>query len=75
MIPKRFAPMLFSLILSGAMSLLVSGIATFRAVGIAEEFLGLWLSGWLTAWFIAFPAVMLVAPISQRIVRSLVANA
>lgn len=75
MFPKRFAPMLFSLILSGAMSLLVSGIATFRAVGIGDGFLGLWISGWLTAWLIAFPAVMLVAPISQKIVKSLVANA
>jgi hypothetical protein len=72
MIPQRFAPMLFSLILSCLMSLLVSGIATFRAVGFAENVLGLWGSAWLTAWLFAFPAVMLVAPLAQRLVRSLV---
>ena len=33
MIPKKFAPMLFGAILSGLMSLLVSGIATIRAAG------------------------------------------
>ena len=36
--------MLFSLILSGLMSLLVSGIATFRAVGFADGLPGLWAS-------------------------------
>ena len=78
MFPQRFAPMLFSLILSGLMSLLVSGIATFRAVGFADGVTGLWasawLTAWLTAWLFAFPAVMLVAPLAQRAVRSLVAR-
>lgn len=73
MIPKRFATMLFSLILSCLMSLLVSGIATFRAVGFSDGAVGLWGSAWLTAWLFAFPAVILVAPLAQRVVRSLVA--
>ena len=36
MIPKKYGPILFSLILSGLMSLLVSGIATFRAAGLVD---------------------------------------
>ncbi len=32
MIPARFAPVLFGLILSGLMSAIVSAIATFRAL-------------------------------------------
>lgn len=74
MIPKKYAPMLFSLILSGLMSLLVSGIATFRAVGFTPDIVGLWGSAWITAWLIAFPAVMLVAPFTQKIVGRLVAE-
>jgi hypothetical protein len=74
MIPKKYGPMLFSLLLSGLMSLLVSGIATFRAVGLPDDIIGLWFSAWLTAWLVAFPAVMLVAPLTQRIVRSVVAE-
>jgi hypothetical protein len=31
MLPKKLAPALFGLILSGLMSLLVSGISTYRA--------------------------------------------
>ncbi len=74
MIPKKFAPMLFSLILSGLMSLLVSGIATVRAAGLSDGFIGLWVSAWLTAWLFAFPVVMLVAPLTQKAVRALVAE-
>ncbi|HEX5803973.1 MAG TPA: DUF2798 domain-containing protein [Azospira sp.] len=74
MIPKKYAPMLFSLILSGLMSLLVSGIATFRAIGLSDGIGSLWMTGWLTAWLVAFPTVMLVAPFTQRVVRTLVAE-
>lgn len=74
MIPRKYGPMLFSLILSGLMSLLVSGIATFRAVGFAEGVWGLWVAAWLTAWLIACPTVMLVAPLTQKIVGNLLAS-
>lgn len=71
MIPRKFEPVLFGLILSGLMSLLVSGIATLRAAGLGPGFLPLWLTSWLTAWLFAFPAVLLVAPLARRVVRSL----
>lgn len=74
MFPKRFAPALFGLILSGFMSLLVSGIATYRAAGIAPGFLGLWAAGWITAWLVAFPAVLVLAPLTRRAVGALVAR-
>ncbi|WP_044875433.1 DUF2798 domain-containing protein [Pseudomonas sp. LFM046] len=72
MIPKRFAPLLFSLILSGLMSLLVSGISTYRAAGWVPDFLGLWSGAWLTAWLFAFPAVVLVTPVARKVVGGLV---
>ncbi len=73
MFPARFAPALFGFILSGLMSLLVSGISTYRAVGLAPEFASLWTSAWLTAWLIAFPVVLVVAPLARRAVGALVA--
>lgn len=72
MLPKKFAPALFGLILSGLMSLLVSGIATYRATGITAGFLGLWATGWVTAWLVAFPVVLFVAPLTRRVVGALV---
>lgn len=70
--PARFAPVLFGFILSGLMSLLVSGIATFRSAGLIDGFLGIWISAWLPSWLIAFPVVLIVAPVARRLVGFLV---
>lgn len=72
MFPKKFAPALFGLILSGLMSLLVSGISTWRATGFGDHFIGVWVGAWLTAWLIAFPVVLVVAPLTRRLVALLV---
>lgn len=73
MIPQRFAPVLFGFVLSGLMSLLVSGIATFRTTGLVAHFGPLWMSAWLTAWPFAFPVVLVVAPVARKAVQRLVA--
>jgi Protein of unknown function (DUF2798) len=72
MFPQKSAPALFGLILSGLMSLLVSGISTWRAVGFGDGFAGLWTGAWLTAWLVAFPVVLVVAPLARRAVAVLV---
>ena len=72
MLPRRVAPALFGLILSGLMSLLVSGISTYRAVGFSASFAGLWFGAWLAAWPVAFPTVLIVAPLAHRTVALLV---
>lgn len=68
MLPARYAPALFGLILSGLMSLLVSAISTWRAAGPGAD----WLPLWIGAWVIAFPVVLVVAPLTRRIVQRLV---
>jgi hypothetical protein len=73
-IPPKFAPLLFGLILSGLMSLLVSGISMLRAAGLAHDFVSLWISAWLTAWLFGFPVVLLVAPLSRAAVARLTAK-
>lgn len=40
MLPARFAPVLFSLILSGLMSFIVTGVATWKALGFGAGFPG-----------------------------------
>lgn len=71
MIPARFAPALFGLVLSGLMSLIVSGISTLRAVGWAEGLGAEWMGAWLASWAVAFPVVLVVAPAARRIVGRL----
>lgn len=62
---------LFSLILSGLMSAVVAGISTWRMLGIPENFPTLWLGSWLNAWLVAFPCVLVMAPLTRRLVRGL----
>ena len=71
----KLAPVLFGLILSGLMSAIVSGITLLRGAGFVEGFAGLWLSAWLTSWGVAFPTVLVVAPIARRLVGWLVRKA
>ena len=72
--PARYAPVLFGFILSALMSLLVSGIATFRNAGLADGFLAAWIGAWLPSWAIAFPVVLLAAPLTRRLVQRLTAT-
>lgn len=72
MIPARYAPILFGLILSGLMSCIVSGLSTFRALGPVPGFAPIWLGNWLASWAIAFPTVLVVAPLAGRVVARLV---
>lgn len=71
-LPARFAHPLFSLLLSGLMSLLVSGVATWQTIGLIAGFAGKWLSAWLGSWAVAFPSVMVMAPLVRRVVASCV---
>jgi hypothetical protein len=71
--PRRFAPVAFGFILSGLMSLLVSGISTLRATHGTSGWAGLWLGSWLLAWSIAFPAVLVAAPVARKVVDRLMA--
>ena len=72
MLPRKFAPVLFALILSAMMSFVVSGISTLRAVGAVPGFFGIWLGAWLIAWPSAFPVALFAAPVVRRIVAQFV---
>jgi Protein of unknown function (DUF2798). len=70
--PARYAPIIFGFVLSALMSLLVSGISTFRNSGLVDGFVSIWINSWLPSWLIAFPVVLVVAPIARRLVGVLV---
>ena len=70
--PPRLAPILFALALSALMSFILSGIATLRNAGLVDGFLALWVEAWLPSWIVAFPTVLIVAPMARRLVGMLV---
>lgn len=71
-IPKRYEVVVFSFFLSMFMSLLVSGIATARALGVSGAFLEALPGTFLSSWIVAFPAVLVVAPLVRKLVALLV---
>lgn len=70
-VPARFAPILFGALLSGLMTLIISGIATYRNLGLPPDFLARWLVAYVNAWVLAFPTVLVVGPIVRRLVARL----
>jgi Protein of unknown function (DUF2798) len=73
-IPKRFAPFLFPLLLSGFMTFLITGISMTRVLGIDTlvnnpgNFLQIWMKAYLSSWLIAYPILLLVIPVVRRVV-------
>lgn len=73
-LPASFEPFVFGLLLSGLMSFIITGIATWNALGFITTFAAQWMQSWLFAWAVAFPTVLVMAPLARRATRSLVAR-
>lgn len=54
------------LILSFMMTFIVSFISTWRGIGLAPPFFGVWMSAWALSWAIAFPTLLAVLPLVRR---------
>lgn len=72
-LPPRYTLPVTGLILSGIMTVIISGISTLLALGLTGEFIGRWPIAWLTSWTIGFPTVLVVLPIVRRLVARIVA--
>jgi hypothetical protein len=48
------------------MTFLVSGVATWRALGAAPGVFGTWMASWMIAWAIAFPTMLVMMPRVRR---------
>jgi hypothetical protein len=72
-LPPRFTLPVTGFILSGIMTIIISGISTLLALGPGPEFLARWPIAWISSWIIAFPTVLVVLPVVRRIVARIVA--
>jgi len=72
-VPKRFEQAAFGLLLTCFMTCVVAGISTLLAVGgSAPGFMGLWFAAWMSSWAVAFPAILIIAPMVRRILKRIV---
>jgi len=72
-IPRRYSPLVFAVLLTGIMTLVISGIATAINVGLPSDFLARWVRAWLPNWAVACPVLLLVRPFVQRLTERLTA--
>ena len=66
-LPAKFELPLFALLLSGQMSFIVAGVTLIRNLGAIPE-LPAWINAWLSSWLVAFPSVIVVAPLVRKLV-------
>ena len=70
-IPARYSNLLFGGLLSAIMVTIISGAVVLVTQGLNAEFPLRWAKGFATAWPIAFPTVLVVAPFVRRVVAKL----
>jgi hypothetical protein len=70
---SRYAPILFGALLSAIMVSIVSACVILINQG-TTEFMYHWIKSVITAWPVAFPAVLMVAPLVRKLVMKLTAE-
>ncbi|WP_104204080.1 DUF2798 domain-containing protein [Halomonas saliphila] len=71
-LPARFYGFMLSLVLSVLMSGVVSLTVTLRTGGLTSVAISHWPGAWAASWLVAFPALLMVAPLARRLVAMLV---
>lgn len=55
-------------------SCLVSLVITFSNMGLVDQFLLIWMRAWIFAFMVAFPSVVIAAPVVTALVTWVVKN-
>lgn len=67
-IPARFAPILFSALLSAIMVSIISAFVLTTTQGLHPGLPAQWIKSFVMTWPVAFPTVAIVAPMVRKIV-------
>jgi hypothetical protein len=71
----KYSNVLFGGLLSTIMVTIISGAVVLVNQGLTPELPHQWLKGFVTAWPIAFPSVLVVAPQVRKIVGRITGSA
>jgi hypothetical protein len=67
-VPRRYAPILFSGLVSFFMVAVVSAVVVLLNEGFTPDVFAHWLRSFAITWPVAFPTLTLVAPVVRRFV-------
>ena len=73
-IAYRYRTALFALMMSASTALIVSGIIIFLRIQPQTDFIKVWLGAFVTAWPIVFVAILIIAPLVNRLLNLFVEN-
>lgn len=73
-ISPRYAPVLFGGLLSAIMVAVVSAVLLILNQGLTPDFILNWLKNFAATWPVAFPTVLVVAPMVRRFVGKVTAE-
>ncbi len=71
-LPHRAQNVLVPFFLAGFMTLIVSSIATLKAVGFADDIVLRIAGAWATSFVVAFPCVLVILPLVRKLVARMV---
>jgi Protein of unknown function (DUF2798) len=54
------------------MTFLVSGVATWRALGWVPGVLATWMVSWMISWAVAFPTMLVMMPVVHRMLAKII---
>ncbi len=68
-IPYRYRTILFALVMSCNTALIVSGIIIYLRSASHEHYISQWLSAFILSWPIVFIAILLIAPMVNKLLN------
>jgi Protein of unknown function (DUF2798) len=71
-IAYRYRTILFALIMSASTALIVSGIIIFLRIQPQTNFMQIWFGAFITAWPIVFVAILIIAPLVNKLLNLIV---
>lgn len=74
MIHPRYTPYVFSFFMALIMSCIMSIVISALNMGVSRELLIVWPKAWFLAFIVAFPTVLIVAPLVRKLVSFCVAS-
>lgn len=68
-IPYHYRTVLFALMMSASTALIVSGTIIFLCIQPHTGFIRVWLEAFITAWPIVFVAILIIAPLVNKLLN------
>lgn len=65
-LPARYLRFALAMGTSFFMTLLVSGVATYRVLGWDKAMLEFWMTSWMISWAVAAPTMYFAMPLVRR---------